>query len=77
LKYNRPEAVSLICIYAEGIPRVINALCDNALLIGYALSKKRIDDERERIFGPPEPLVLPETTEESDDESEDTEEKEE
>ena len=39
------EAVSLICNYAKGIPRTINALCDNALLIGYSLSKKRIDGD--------------------------------
>jgi general secretion pathway protein A len=38
-----PEAVSLICQYARGIPRTINILCDNAFLIGYALSKKRVD----------------------------------
>jgi type II secretory pathway predicted ATPase ExeA len=38
-----PGAVSLICQYAGGIPRTINILCDNAFLIGYALSKKKID----------------------------------
>ena len=38
-----PEAVSLICQYARGIPRTINILCDNALLIGYGLSTKKID----------------------------------
>jgi len=38
-----PEAVSLICQCARGIPRTINILCDNAFLIGYALSKKKID----------------------------------
>jgi general secretion pathway protein A len=37
------EAVSLICRYAQGIPRTINILCDNALLIGYSLFKKKID----------------------------------
>jgi type II secretory pathway predicted ATPase ExeA len=36
-------AISLICNYAKGIPRTINTLCDNALLIGYGLSKKRVD----------------------------------
>jgi type II secretory pathway predicted ATPase ExeA/phage tail protein X len=39
------EAISLICNYARGIPRTINVLCDNALLIGYSLSKKRIDGD--------------------------------
>jgi general secretion pathway protein A len=40
-----PEAVSLICRYARGIPRTINILCDNALLIGYALSEKKIEEK--------------------------------
>jgi general secretion pathway protein A len=38
-----PKALSLICTYARGIPRVINTLCDNALLMGYSLFKKNID----------------------------------
>jgi len=38
-----PEAISLICDYGKGIPRMINIVCDNALLIGYGLSQKRID----------------------------------
>jgi len=38
-----PEAASLIVKHARGIPRVINILCDNAFLEGYALSMKRID----------------------------------
>ena len=38
-----PEAISLIARHARGIPRIINILCDNALLEGYALSRKRID----------------------------------
>jgi len=38
-----PEAISMICLYAKGIPRIINVLCDNAFLIGYNLSKREID----------------------------------
>ena len=38
-----PEAIALIVSYAQGIPRVINVLCDQALLIGYGSSKKKID----------------------------------
>jgi general secretion pathway protein A len=38
-----PKAISMICSYAQRIPRVINVLCDNALLMGYSLPKKRID----------------------------------
>ncbi len=37
------EAITLICDYAKGIPRTLNILCDNALLIGYGLSRKKID----------------------------------
>ena len=37
-----PDALSLICKHANGIPRVINIICDNAFLIGYSLSQKRI-----------------------------------
>jgi len=35
----------LIWEYAGGIPRKINILCDNALLIGYGLKKKKIQAE--------------------------------
>ena len=37
------EAVSLICKHSGGVPRTINIICDNALLIGYSLSKKKIN----------------------------------
>jgi cell division protein FtsN len=33
----------MIISYAQGIPRVINILCDNAFLTGYSLSKKKVD----------------------------------
>ena len=38
-----PRAISMICSHAQGIPRLINLLCDNALLRGYSLSQKKID----------------------------------
>jgi general secretion pathway protein A len=38
-----PEALSLICSYSRGIPRVINVLCDNALLMGFRSSTKKIE----------------------------------
>jgi general secretion pathway protein A len=38
-----PETLKLIWEYSRGIPRKINVLCDNALLIGYALEKKQIE----------------------------------
>jgi general secretion pathway protein A len=38
-----PEAVETVYHYSAGIPRLINVLCDNALLTGYALGRKEID----------------------------------
>jgi len=36
------SALDRICTYSNGIPRTINVLCDNALLIGYSKSAKKI-----------------------------------
>ncbi len=38
-----PDAVSLICNYAKGIPRVINMVCYLALSAGYVLAKAKVD----------------------------------
>jgi len=38
-----PEAVRLIWKFSRGIPRVINTLCDGALVIGHATARKVID----------------------------------
>jgi type II secretory pathway predicted ATPase ExeA len=40
-----PEALQMIWQYSEGIPRKINILCDNALLIGYGIEQKEINKE--------------------------------
>jgi type II secretory pathway predicted ATPase ExeA len=37
-----PDAVEEIAYYSRGFPRLINILCDNALLIAYATSRKRV-----------------------------------
>ena len=37
------RARNLIAEYSKGIPRTINILCDGALLIAFAMKKKRID----------------------------------
>lgn len=37
------EAIELICRHAGGNPRTLNILCDNAFLVGYGLSKKKVD----------------------------------
>lgn len=42
--FNR-NSLELIWKYSGGIPRKINTLCDNSLLIGYALEKKKITRE--------------------------------
>ena len=36
-------AVNRVYRYSKGIPRLINVVCDNALLTGFASEKKRID----------------------------------
>lgn len=35
-------AITEIALYAKGIPRLINIICDNALLIAYAASEKKV-----------------------------------
>ena len=40
-----PDALPVIWEFTNGIPRLINTLCDNALLLGYALGKRTIDYE--------------------------------
>ena len=44
LKLFSDKSLSLIAHYSKGIPRIINSLCDNALLTGYALERYQIDD---------------------------------
>jgi general secretion pathway protein A len=40
LNYFSPKAINKIYRYSKGIPRVINVLCDNALLLGYAINQR-------------------------------------
>ncbi len=37
------KAISAICAATDGIPRLVNVLCDNALLVGYAKGTRYID----------------------------------
>ncbi len=39
------EALQRIFVYTRGIPRTINAVCDNALLEGFLLKKELIDEK--------------------------------
>jgi hypothetical protein len=38
----------MIVRHARGFPRVINIVCDNAFMIGYGLSKARVDEDMVR-----------------------------
>ncbi len=38
-----PGAISAIAHYSQGIPRTINALCDNGLLLAYGAGKRAVD----------------------------------
>jgi len=38
------KAIDEIFRYSKGIPRLINILCENSLTIGYAMDKKKIDE---------------------------------
>ncbi len=40
-----PEAIQRIAFYAQGVPRLINILCDTALLLAYSISEKTISAE--------------------------------
>lgn len=57
-----PNAISMICSRAKGIPRLINLICDNALFMGYSLSRKKIDvDIIHQVIKDMEGPVLPKT----------------
>jgi len=47
-----PKALDLIFEYSQGIPRLINIVCDNALISGYASDRQIIDQKtiQEIIF---------------------------
>jgi len=40
-----PEAIKLVYKYSKGSPRLINTICDNALLEGFLSKKAAIDDD--------------------------------
>ena len=45
LKLFTREAEDQVYHFSRGIPRLVNVVCDNALVIGYALGKKRIGED--------------------------------
>ncbi|MFH1359762.1 MAG: AAA family ATPase [Candidatus Omnitrophota bacterium] len=44
-KYFTDEALELVYKFSQGIPRLINQICDSALLTGYTQDKKIINDK--------------------------------
>jgi len=40
-----PDALRKVALYSKGIPRLINIMCDNALLIAYAASQKTVSPD--------------------------------
>ena len=53
------KSIELIWDYSQGVPRKINILCDNALLIAYAINKKFIEaDIVERAISDLDPYFL-------------------
>lgn len=47
-----PTALELVCRYSDGRPRLVNIICDNALLEGYVQRKQNIDEAIiERVIG--------------------------
>jgi type II secretory pathway predicted ATPase ExeA len=41
----KPDSVHAIHHYSQGVPRLINTVCDNALLEGFLIKKEEIDKE--------------------------------
>jgi type II secretory pathway predicted ATPase ExeA len=39
-----PMALELVCRYSDGRPRLVNIICDNALLEGYVQRKPVVDE---------------------------------
>jgi general secretion pathway protein A len=56
-----PNALENIHSYSSGIPRIVNVLCDNALLTGYALGRKEVDTGIIREVAEDLSITIPET----------------
>ena len=40
-----PKTISMICSYAQGIPSLINHVCDNAFRVGCTMNREKIDTD--------------------------------
>jgi type II secretory pathway predicted ATPase ExeA len=64
----QPDAIQQIAFYSQGIPRLINIICDHALLNAYAESKKLVSAQmiqevgRDLRLGPEVPVARADTT---------------
>jgi general secretion pathway protein A len=60
------EALAAIVRYAKGIPRIVNAICDNALVLMVAEAKPAIDEamivavcaDLDLLINPPQPVAV-------------------
>jgi general secretion pathway protein A len=62
------KAVEKISLNSQGIPRLINVICDNALLIAYASSKRKVSAEMIEEVARDLRLTVPATTQGTDSE---------
>ena len=60
------KAVEKISLNSQGIPRLINVICDNALLIAYASSKRKVSAEMIEEVARDLRLTVPATTQGTD-----------
>ena len=60
------KAVEKISLNSQGIPRLINVICDNALLIAYASSKRKVSAEMIEEVARDLRLTVPAITQETD-----------
>lgn len=51
------DAIKLICEFSKGVPRIVNQLCDSALLTGFIYERKLIDEQIVREVIGESPIV--------------------
>jgi len=54
-----PEAAAAVALWSKGIPRVINAICDNALLVAFAEETRVVDLNQVREAASDLDLITP------------------
>ena len=56
-EYFTKEAISLVYEFSNGVPRLINQICDSALLNGFIYGKEVIDKELMREVVRESPMI--------------------